>query len=328
MEWVQKYIHLFGGDPSRVTLLGESAGGGSIEHHVTAYGGLKGSSPFQQVIVQSPGFLPLPSNNQQELTYESVLSYASLITGRTISTTAQLRTLSDTELYLTNFAVVGLSPYGSFTFGPTVDGSFVPQLPGELILHGQFDKTIKVMTGIYFTSPFIQDDTKFRAYIKSNVPSATDATIDYVASVLYPPNFNGSYGYTNQIERTAVLLSEYSFTCNTRYFATGFENNVYAYYFSVPPGLHGEDIAYTYFNGDTTTLNQGVAPVDATIAMALQDYITSFAMNGSPNEAGVPFFPLYGTNSTTTNLGASLGLQIPDTAANSRCAWWQKGLYY
>jgi carboxylesterase type B len=34
-EWVQKNIHLFGGDPSRVTIMGNSAGGGSIVHQVT-----------------------------------------------------------------------------------------------------------------------------------------------------------------------------------------------------------------------------------------------------------------------------------------------------
>lgn len=35
LEWVQKYIHLFGGDPDRVTIFGESAGGGSIVHQIT-----------------------------------------------------------------------------------------------------------------------------------------------------------------------------------------------------------------------------------------------------------------------------------------------------
>jgi carboxylesterase type B len=35
LEWVQKYIHLFGGDPEQVTVLGESAGGGSLEHQIT-----------------------------------------------------------------------------------------------------------------------------------------------------------------------------------------------------------------------------------------------------------------------------------------------------
>ena len=35
LEWVQKNIHLFGGDPDRVTVMGNSAGGGSIVHQIT-----------------------------------------------------------------------------------------------------------------------------------------------------------------------------------------------------------------------------------------------------------------------------------------------------
>lgn len=35
LEWVQKYIHLFGGDCNQVTVIGESAGGGSIMHQIT-----------------------------------------------------------------------------------------------------------------------------------------------------------------------------------------------------------------------------------------------------------------------------------------------------
>ena len=36
LEWIQNYIHLFGGDASRVTISGESAGGGSGD--VASYG--------------------------------------------------------------------------------------------------------------------------------------------------------------------------------------------------------------------------------------------------------------------------------------------------
>ena len=35
LKWVQKYIHLFGGDNTRVTIGGESAGAGSIYYHVS-----------------------------------------------------------------------------------------------------------------------------------------------------------------------------------------------------------------------------------------------------------------------------------------------------
>ena len=39
LEWIQRHITKFGGDPDNVTIYGESAGGASIVMQITAYGG-------------------------------------------------------------------------------------------------------------------------------------------------------------------------------------------------------------------------------------------------------------------------------------------------
>lgn len=141
LEWVQKHISKFGGDPARVTIFGESAGGGSVMHQITAYGGNNGSVPFAQAVPQSPGFIPLVSNQQQEQVLNDFLGLAN------VSTVEEARQLSFAQLVIANTIQVGLAPYGNFIYGPTVDGAFAPATPGELLLHGNFAKDVKVMVG-------------------------------------------------------------------------------------------------------------------------------------------------------------------------------------
>ncbi|KAI9780748.1 MAG: hypothetical protein M1839_006535 [Geoglossum umbratile] len=327
LEWVQKYIHLFGGDPKRVTVIGESAGGGSIMHQITAYGGIPGDGkvPFQQAIMQSPGFLPIPSEFQQE---ESFTQFLDLLGVKTID---EARKLPSNDLALANSLMVINSSYGSYTWGPVVDGTFVPALPGKLLLQGAFDHNVKVMVGhnadegLAFTDPSISDDPKFTAYLKLHFPSAQPSVLQFIQTELYPPVFDGSFGYTNPTERLLVTIAEFAFTCNANFFDRALNNKTYAYMFSVPPALHGQDVAYTFYNGAGESTDE---VVNATVAYVLQKYITDFAKTGVPDMPGVPHFPLYGNNSTVVSLNATTISETRDPVSNVRCEWWQKALYF
>lgn len=64
LKWVQEHISAFGGDPSRITINGESAGASSVELHLVSQGS---TTMFSQAIIQSVYRTPLPLLEQQEV---------------------------------------------------------------------------------------------------------------------------------------------------------------------------------------------------------------------------------------------------------------------
>ncbi|KAL7891990.1 acetylcholinesterase [Trichoderma sp. SZMC 28014] len=323
IEWVASNIHLFGGDPNQITLIGESAGGGSVEHQITAYGGLKNVS-FQRAIPQSPGFQTIPSTFYQENTTQTFLKYLN------VSTIKEARNASTTAVRTANALMILHSPYSVFKSGPVVDGTFVPALPGQLLVTGSYAKNLTIMTGhnadegALFTPPYIKTDDDLTNFLRSFWPGISDTAIQIVLDY-YPAVYNGTYGYTSPIDRSIFFFSEVVFTCNTHYMLKAFPNSSYAYEFEVSPALHGMDVQYTFYNGQGTNLLLGlIAPV----AEIMQGYITNFAKTGNPNGAGLPFFPKQGNNATEEGLNATLISIERDPTDNARCEFWQKALYY
>lgn len=186
--------------------------------------------------------------------------------------------------------------------------------------------------GLYFTPPYLHNSTDIQNQVAGMIPSirAFPQILDYITSSLYPPVFDGTQaqGYTNNLDRASALIAEMIFTCNTYYLDKAYANGTYAYLFSVPPALHGFDVRYTFYNANVTGTSVLSGVPNPAIALALQEYITNFAMRGDPNQKqGLPHFDLYGENATVQNLNVTGISQLRDPAANARCDWWQKALY-
>lgn len=314
--------------------MGESAGAGSIMHHITSYGGKRGPLPFHQAIPQSPAYQIIVPEQSKALLAQ-VYGNASLIAKKPITCADELRALPFEVLAAVNSLMVGKSTYGAFTFGPVIDpspNSYVPDLPLRLLAQDKFHQ-VGVMVGhnsdegLLFTPPYIDTEAEEMEEFAAIYPTANSTIVSYITQTLYPPVYNGSYGYMDAIGRNSLAISDFLVGCNAHYLAQKLSPG-YGYIFSVPPGLHGEDVAYTFFNGDTSTSDMGV-PIYPAVASAFQRYLTQYAMTGTPSAEGYQTFSKYGQNNTITLINFyGLGSHEADPAASSACQFWAQAPYY
>ena len=166
---MQQNIHLFGGDPSQVTVMGESAGASSILHHITAFGNST-QAPFHRAILQSPAFEPLPDPATLEATAQDFLS----ILG--VASIAEARAKDSAAVIAANSMQVQQSLYGSFSYGPAVDNLIAPALPGQLLAQGRFSKNVMIMVGhnqdegLLFSDPEVNTTAALSEFLQMAYP--------------------------------------------------------------------------------------------------------------------------------------------------------------
>lgn len=216
--------------------------------------------------------------------------------------------------------------------GPVTDSGRYPGYPPVLITDGQYDKSIAMMAGhntnegLLFSSPFIQDNAAYEAYIRSLLPEASSDAITTITDVLYPNDLSGTYGYTSQFGRVVETNADALIVCNSYALSTSAEDAgapSFAYQFSVPPGTHASEVPYTFFNP-----NEPTPGVNATLATIMQRYFVSFAVTGSPNpkHKGLPEFPAY-DGGIVQNFNVSMFGPVQDNTSVERCNWWNRGLF-
>ncbi|KAF5259390.1 hypothetical protein FOXYS1_9992, partial [Fusarium oxysporum] len=225
---------------------------------------------------------------------------------------------------------IGNATYGSFGYGPVIDGDLVRDDPRALFDLGRFDRSVRVMIshnpneGLGFAPPSSTNKEYFQA-LQSLFPLASSSTVNYIANILYPPLFNGTSEYTDQIRRITLTVTEAIFTCTTSALGRGYakaNGTSYSYLFDDAMGLHGTDSPFVFYNAETATLNQ-------TKAYTLQDYILNFAARGYPDSDvdGLKRPKPYGENGTIVEITSTGIFEGVDPADNDRCRWWQLGLY-
>ncbi|KAF8168680.1 Alpha/Beta hydrolase protein [Mycena galopus ATCC 62051] len=321
MRWVNQHISKFGGDPSKVTIWGESAGAGSVLQHVVANGGRTEPQLFRGAITSSTF---LPSQYQfndpiPELLFSEVVAQ----TNCTSATDAMacLRAADATTLETANNNINLDGFFGTFTMVPVVDGVFITQRPTLSLLEGKVNgEALLSVTNTFEGTVFVNQGVNVTAtqYSLNLFPHFGTAQANTVGAL-----------YANlgtELFQVDAVQGESIFICPTYDLLHAFPGRSFKGEFAIPPGLHGNDLAY-YFPG-------GVAPPfnNTQFIDAFAQSFTSFIINLDPNDKVDPttITPHWNTfdishTEMLFNMTAGVPVVHPITTSDAlleRCTFW------
>lgn len=296
LKWVKSYISKFGGDPTKVTINGQSAGGSSVELHMIAN---EGEQLFSGAIAQSVFRTPLPTPEQQQLLFQFYASYAGCGTGSVAEQMTCLRGASVSALARAQDAAAQGNFSGSYNlFRPVLDGMLITGHPTSKFQRGEFVH-VPLIVGAT-SNETLSSGTNISLALQEFFPSLTDTDIQEFL-LLYPVD-----EFDSSSQQFQVATGEPELICGRQAMGgpSSQYSNTWTYRYNTPNPTSGSDVVShaaenwmmfdgtnTGFNGSTTFTPQ--TPAELAFASELIAYWLSFVRAGNPNTYKLEKSPMW-----------------------------------